>query len=470
MSRHDSAPAAHAATRRRGLATKLFAVVIVVGSTLTAVAVGIQLLTDYERERRAIGRALEAIEASYGPALSRSVFTFDTDQTRLLLEGIYLLPQVRYVEIQERRGDDYAVLESVGEPVAEEDALSRSVELEHDYDGETRTVGELRIQADLARLRRQVTRRLSVIALSSAAQVFVVAFLILLLVQRLIVRPLRRTAEFVRSIELSEEPGVALTLPGREPSRRGSDELDEIASSINQMKQRLAQTYGELNSAKDRLHAAVEEKNILLRELYHRTKNNMQVIISMLAIKAAGASDNPEIEELVRNTEARIYAMSLVHEKLYESQDLSRVDMREYIEELTVFLTDSLANGTAPRVEIDVPNIALLFDTAIPCGIIVTELVSNAVQYAFSAPGSGTIAVGLRREEAGRMQLTVADDGGGLPEDFDPRADAGMGLKSVYSIAEHQLGGTVQVERGAGVRWLVAFPESLYAERVSHGQ
>ncbi len=452
-----------------GLAPKLFLTVILTSTAITAITVVLQLRNDYRQECAAVHASFDEIEASYIPALSLSIFNFDSEQSRLLLQGIHLLRYVSYAEIRETQGEELVVTDSVGEGVPEEH-IEQTFDLEYEYEGVTRHLGRLDVYADLGTIRRRVRERLGATVISSAVQVFIVSSLILILVGRLVVTPLRRASRFVRSIDISDDEDSLLTLPRRaqrpqSPQRR--DEFDEIVNSINEMKQRLTQTYRELRESKERVETANEQKTVLLRELNHRTKNNMQVIVSLLSMKAAGAPEESEVRELVAETEARVYAMALVHEKLYQSSDLSRIDIQEYLHDLARFLVSTHGDGRAvPHVQVDAAAVDVLFDTVVPCGLIVTELVSNALDHAFDDPSTGTITVSLAEQGDGVMRLCVKDNGRGFPGSFDPKVDANMGIRLVYSLGEQQLGGRVHVETTPGVVWTVEFRDSTYDARV----
>ncbi|MFP4375360.1 MAG: sensor histidine kinase, partial [Spirochaetaceae bacterium] len=410
---------------------------------------------------------------SYLPALSLSVFNFELEDARLLLEGMSLSQAVAYVEVEERRGEEYQSILSVG-PEIPDDPLQTTMPLEVDYEGTRRRIGRLHLYADMAVLRQRLNHHAWRLVVSSAIQVFAVALVIMLMVQRFLVRHLRKTARFLGSVELPQ--AESLVLNRREPPRGTADELDEIAGAINNMTARISRTYEELSQTRDQLRASLSQKETLLRELYHRTKNNMQVIISMLSLQAGQTSS---IAELVSEAKTRIHAMALVHEKLYRSKDLSRIHMPEYLAELTSYIVDSRTDdGAWIDIEVHADDISLLFDTAIACGLLVNELVTNAIEHAFtgieeSAAASPAerrrkprITVRLTRGDQAELQLVVSDNGRGIPDGVDPRAKGRMGLESVYAIAEHQLGGVVGYRNEDGLTWYVSFPDSLYRERV----
>jgi PAS domain S-box-containing protein len=219
--------------------------------------------------------------------------------------------------------------------------------------------------------------------------------------------------------------------------------------------------------AMNNLRATIEEKDILLRELYHRTKNTLQVIRSMLVLQAATMPDNEQVQKLVTDTEQRILTISLVHQKLYQSHDLSRIALKDYLQELANLIIQShspAAHNVSLKLESE--SLFLLLDTAIPCGLIVNELLSNALKYAFPDKQQGLISVQVLRNTAGNIEVTVADDGVGVPLDFDFRGQTTLGLRTILAIGEQQLQGTVRFISEQGVTCIIEFPDTLYTERV----
>ncbi|MBD3345153.1 MAG: PAS domain S-box protein [Chitinivibrionales bacterium] len=217
--------------------------------------------------------------------------------------------------------------------------------------------------------------------------------------------------------------------------------------------------------AEEELKASLQEKNTLLQELYHRTKNNMQVISALLELQAA-SSNNEDVERIIRESQFRMQTMALAHEKLYKSKELSRIDMEPYLIDLTRFLMtiyDISPEKVGVRFKVD--NIKLLIDLAIPCGLIINELLSNSFKYAFPGDREGRIYIEMHREEK-TIQLSVSDNGTGLPHGFDITKSETLGIQLVYQIVEHQLHGSVSAKSNGGLRWHIRFREDLYSERV----
>jgi PAS domain S-box-containing protein len=218
--------------------------------------------------------------------------------------------------------------------------------------------------------------------------------------------------------------------------------------------------------AEEKVKTALAEREALISELYHRTNNNMQLISSYMLLQASEHPDG-KAADLVRGLSPRIYAMSLVYDKLYKSGNLSRVDMREYIEDLVPSIIEysGCAEGKI-AVILDLERLEFLLDTAIPIGLVLDEIVGNSCKHAFPGDRGGTIRVDLRAGEDGLISLTVSDDGVGMPPGLDPKASSSFGLYSTLSIIRLQMKGAVEVEPSPGVTYRIGFKEGLYEERV----
>lgn len=232
------------------------------------------------------------------------------------------------------------------------------------------------------------------------------------------------------------------------------------------LEKKVAERTEELQRANRQIKAALAEKETLLRELYHRTKNNMQVIRSMLALQAA-YSQNEEVQYIVQETERKIHAMALAHQKLYQSQDLSRINLQDYITELAYLLMQSY-NVSSNRISllVDVENVSVLIDTAIPCGLIINELMSNALKHAFPGDMNGEIHIRLFKTDQGEIELYFSDNGVGVPNGFDFTTQETLGLQTIFAIGEQQMQGTVRFETNTGTTCHIKFPDKLYKPRV----
>lgn len=222
----------------------------------------------------------------------------------------------------------------------------------------------------------------------------------------------------------------------------------------------------ERRKAEERLKISLQEKEGLLRELYHRTKNNMQVISAMLTLQALHSND-PEVARVFKEMENKIDSMALVHRMLYQSQDLSQIDLHDYIHNLVDLLKKSYhISPNQIAIELEIAQLPVLIDTAIPCGLILNELISNAFKHAFPGARKGNIRVQLAQLAEGIVELSFTDDGIGVAPDFDFSNQQTLGMQSIYAIAKHQLQGELQFTGQPGVSCIIRFRNDLYTSRV----
>lgn len=222
----------------------------------------------------------------------------------------------------------------------------------------------------------------------------------------------------------------------------------------------------ERHQADDSLRAALAEKEVLLKEVHHRVKNNLQVVVSLLGLQADRIQD-PTALAVFKDSQERVRSIALIHEKLYQSPDLARINFAEYLRELTQSLVLVFPAGRGARVSVEADSVWLGVDLAIPCGLIVNELVTNALKYAFPNGRAGQVRVAFAAEAgpAGafaaaprRFILAVADDGVGLPAGLDPAQTRSLGLKLVQ-ILTRQLGGALTIGQAGGVQFEIRFGE-----------
>jgi PAS domain S-box-containing protein len=211
----------------------------------------------------------------------------------------------------------------------------------------------------------------------------------------------------------------------------------------------------ERRQAQEALAASLKEKEVLLKEVYHRVKNNLQTVSSLLSLQADAVKDAPT-RELFLESRSRVHSMAMVHERLYRSSTLADVDFRSYIETLanTHLRSSSLAGTVA--LELDVAEITLGIDRAITCGLILNELLSNSLKHAFPGERRGTIRIGMacRGKEC---VLSYADDGIGLPEGFVAEEKESLGMVLITGLAQ-QIRAKLEVQVEGGTNFTITFP------------
>ncbi len=222
----------------------------------------------------------------------------------------------------------------------------------------------------------------------------------------------------------------------------------------------------ERKQAEEQVKASLKEKEVLLSEIHHRVKNNMQVIISLLRLRADKIEDK-KYADMFKEGEDRIRSMALVHEQLYQTKDFANIDFGEYIKSLAKGLFTSHGVDTNKiKLNIEIKAVSLDIENAIPCGLIINELVSNSLKYAFPQGKEGKISISLRLINGDEFELSVSDDGVGIPEDLDIRNMESMGLDLVTVLAEDQLDGKIDLNRTGGTRYHIRFKMQKYKARM----
>ena len=215
-----------------------------------------------------------------------------------------------------------------------------------------------------------------------------------------------------------------------------------------------------LKRAEAQIRASLLEKEILLREVHHRVKNNMQVVSALLVLQSKKTKDR-KILEMFRDSEHRIKTMALIHEKIYQSRTFGTIDLAEYLTRLIQYLFRSYEELSAGvMLDMDVRDVSLDLDTALPVSLIINELVSNSLKYAFPGGKGGKICIRARKEDGGAgFVLEIRDSGVGLPRGFDPEKTETLGLHLVRGLAVNQLGGSIEQGQGKGTSFIIRFPE-----------
>ena len=234
------------------------------------------------------------------------------------------------------------------------------------------------------------------------------------------------------------------------------DELGKVAGVFA-----AARDITELKKSEDKLKASLNEKELLIKEIHHRVKNNMQIISSLLSLQSNYINDDLTLQAF-KESEGRIMAMSLVHESIYLSNNLSSINFENYAQRLVMGIITNY-NAQTITLKFDIGDITLNIETAIPCGLIITELVTNSLKYAFSK-NEGLISISFTRE-LDKLKLIVSDDGIGLPEHLLHEESDSLGL-SLVKMLINQLGGDLQINNTNGTVFTIIFKELEYTKRV----
>ena len=271
------------------------------------------------------------------------------------------------------------------------------------------------------------------------------------ILQRFISLPILKLAQVTEHI--SNQGDFSLRV-----KKNGTDELGILYDGFNSMLEQLHLRELERNRAEEEMKASLREKEILLKEIHHRVKNNLQIVSSLLSLQSEHIQDRQAVDMFL-DCQNRVRSMALVHEKLYHAPDLASIHFADYVEALIMGLQTSYrALDHRIKFDIDMIDLNLGIDRAIPCGLLIHELVSNSLKHAFNLHSEGLIQIKLRRnEENGKLHLWIRDNGTGMPKDVDYRNTDSLGLRLAVILAEKQLRGSIELMSSPGTAFEIVF-------------
>jgi two-component sensor histidine kinase len=262
-----------------------------------------------------------------------------------------------------------------------------------------------------------------------------------------------RTGKEVRNVMMgvyhpSKEMNVWININAVPQFRPKEDKPCQVYTTFEDITERV--------EVEEHIKASLYEKELLLKEIHHRVKNNLQVISSMLSLQSMKIMDE-DLKAMFQESQGRVQTMAIVHEKMYQSPDLSKIGFADYLKDLTNELFSSYGiDTTRIRSNVHVADIKLGVDVAIPCGLIVNELISNSLKHAFPNGEEGEINVDLVQYNGDRFNLVVSDNGVGFPKDIDFKKMESLGLRLVNTLVD-QLKGTIELENNEGTKFKIEF-------------
>ncbi len=211
---------------------------------------------------------------------------------------------------------------------------------------------------------------------------------------------------------------------------------------------------------------SLREKEVLLKEIHHRVKNNLQVIISLLSLQSQFVKDENVIQ-MLQQCQNRVNSIAIIHEKIYRSEDLSSIKLNAYVESLANELLASYKISTGiVRLKLDIEDILLGIDTCIPCGLIINELMSNSLKYAFPENKTGDIQILIHKMSSGEIEINFSDSGIGLPGLLDFKNSPSFGFRMIVDLVEFKLMGEIKQIKGNGTKFQIRFKEVIYNKRI----
>ena len=237
--------------------------------------------------------------------------------------------------------------------------------------------------------------------------------------------------------------------------------VEERTFELKDSNIKLKQEISERKKAEDQIQKDLKEKVIMLKEIHHRVKNNLQIVSSLFRLQSS-TIENPSTLKFLKDSQNRIRSMALVHDQLYQSSDFTKIDMRPYIQELCKHLCLSFGfNSDDIDIELNMNNVDFSLDVAVPCSLLLNELISNALRHAFPLDFKDKphIFISMKKNEKNEIKLVIKDNGIGLPDGFKIRKTETLGMQLVVTLAEEQLGGTMSSDHNhEGTKFEISFP------------
>ena len=447
------------------IARKLFVQVVFLSLFATAVISALQIHIRYGDKLRSIDNELERIETSHLNSMAANLWHMDEALLRTELQGILNLPNIQFVEVRSAEGQKIVLgTPGTGNHIAREHPLVFS------HRGVLTQLGSFTIHADLNPIRSELWTDAAVLSVGEAGKIFVIALLVFFLFQFTVGRHLRNLARQASDLDLGR-PQSPFHL--HRPPRKGksADELEYLSSSLNGLYANLKATIENLRHTNEKLDQEIEErkkaeaalksslaeKESLLKEVHHRVKNNLQIISSLLNLQGR-KTQNPEALGFLQDTQNRVRSMALLHETLYRSGNLAKVDFPQYVKSICTHLARSCAgDAVGIRLRQNIADVALDMDQAIPAGLIISELVTNAFKHAFPTRTEGEISVELQASDQQHLVLRVSDNGIGFAAETRSQSSETLGLILVRNLSR-QLDGQLSIVSEQGTVFEIIFP------------
>jgi two-component sensor histidine kinase len=427
---------------------KMLAIIMLTSSVALLLACCAFAAYDWFSIRESMVHRLATIADVVGTNCTASLFFDNAEDARLTLAALRFEPRLIGADVYIRpQGDAIRPLPQHMEPGYRftEDRLEvwRSIDL----DGEQ--IGTIYLCSDLSELEQRMARygQIAFLFLVAAS---LVTWLIGSRLRAVITEPILRLLEAMQAVR--DDPSYSVRA-----EKHGEDELGLLVDGFNAMLNQIAER-------DEALRTSLFEKEVLLKEVHHRVKNNLQIIASLLDLQADNVT-HEATAELLRESRNRVRSMALIHEHLYGTEELAHIDLPDYVRDLCRSLSESYG---VPNVKIEsrVGDLAFDIDTAIPCGLIINELVSNALKYAYPTNGSGRVEVVVEsapKDTGYDYDLIVSDDGIGLPEGMDPLDSNTLGLQLVTALAR-QIRGDLEYSGHPGTTIQIHFGKPIPTE------
>lgn len=441
----------------RGVLSKQFVLMVLLFSIVSVSLTSLLSLgQDFTAGKQTRRKTVEAIEENWLPLLSRAVWLLSDEDIELIILAITERPEVESLALDIDGHFGYRI----GEP-AEHHSRAYSWPLSYSREGTAVEIGALTITVHEPSILEWAARFIPANLPAEILKMLLVLLPVFVLVQVAITKQLVRltNALNMKQSRAAEEGLEELRLE-RKKLFREEDEFDLLVDAYNRLIRELRKDHRELVRREEALTGSLKDKEILLREVHHRVKNNLQVVISLIHLQSSRLEEGTGRQVLLE-AERRMTSLALVHEQLYHRDSIESIEIRVYIQTLLNNLVSSMSDSTVNSVAVSVQGdeMRLSLDRAIPLALMMNELCTNAIEHAFDGSREGIITVSIER--SGEMfSVALCDNGRGLPVSFSLDRPSGFGLSLVRSLAE-QLDARLIHSRGegGGACFIITAPE-----------
>ncbi len=405
---------------------------------LSAVFAPIISVASYREEYKRVSAQIEQIHHSHIPSLVSSLWMTHYELLQLQIESMVQFPYIDRVEIVDDEGRLYAVNYNDKQIPELEGMREYHHTLTYEYRGEEIEVGSLCLYVNTERLQRDVLQDQTPLLLYTLFAAIMLAVAVSLLFHMMVGRHLRHFAEFLRSSSDSASLSVSFSF---ERDRKHGDELEELAAAVNSMRLKLRGQF--------------EEKEMLLREVHHRIKNNMSSVQALLRMQAE-LIDNSEALVALEDAASRLQSMMVLYDKLYRQGTVESMSAAEYLPALIAEILSVFPGGEKVRLHSEIDDIIFDAQELSSLGIMTNELVTNSLKHGFLDQKEGHISVVLRRQSEQQLEFIYRDNGVGIPESAISGKAEGLGFMLIRSMVD-QFGGTLELSGESGTMVRVLF-------------
>ncbi len=438
-----------------GLMSMILLVLVIFSSAL--------ILVNFKLAERKLNDSFDSILNKTSISLPSALWKFNHDYVNDYIDSLFINEDMVYVRV---KSDGKIIKERIQSGFD----FNNFNRIKHDRQYifqeqeilfEKYQVGDVVLIMSKARINRQIIKESLIVMVIGFVNIITIFFTAFFLSKRYIFIPLTQLEQSVNEISRGN-----LDIQINSTS---DDEIGKLAKSFNRMVMNLQTTMAskyelekevqERKSAEGKLLASVKEKEVLLREIHHRVKNNMQIIQSLLSLQMGKFKDE-KLKGVLQDSNNRIKSMALIHETLYQSEDLAKLNIKEYVKHITTFLCKIYVNPDQPiDIQLEVEDLKLDLDKSIASGLIINELLTNALKYAFPHSKSDRVHILFKQDEMKQAVLIVSDNGKGLSHNINIDAVETLGLKIVQMLAQDQLDGTFEIEQGdESLTFCIGFP------------